>query len=139
MPIEGLSHITLIVSDLERMARLMRVVLGATVTYSSGNETFSHTREMFFDVGGVWVAVMEGEPLPSRTYNHIAFKIPDEEFDVYLLRVRNAGVDMREPRARVEGEGRSIYFHDFDNHLFELHTGTLSARLARYARGRPPS
>ncbi len=135
MPVEGLSHITLIVSDLERMAKLMRDVLGATITYTSGDETFSHAREMFFDVGGVWVAVMQGEPLPSRTYNHIAFKIPDAEFDDFLLRVRDVGVDMREPRARVEGEGRSIYFHDFDNHLFELHTGTLSARLARYARG----
>jgi fosfomycin resistance protein FosX len=136
MPVEGLSHITLIVSDLERMAKLMRDILGATVTYASGDDTFSHAREMFFDVGGFWVAVMEGEALPSRTYNHIAFKIPDEDFETYLTKVRKAGVDMREPRARVEGEGRSIYFHDFDNHLFELHTGTLSARLARYAKGR---
>ena len=136
MPVEGLSHITLIVSDLERMATLMRDVLGATVTYASGDETFSQAREVFFDVGGVWVAVMEGEALPLRTYNHIAFKIPDEEFETYLIKLRAAGVDMREPRPRVEGEGRSIYFHDFDNHLFELHTGTLSARLARYAKGR---
>ena len=135
MPVQGLSHITLIVSDLDRMAKLMRDVLGATITYSSGDATFSHTREIFFDVGGVWVAVMEGEALPTRTYNHIAFKIADEDFEACVTRVRDAGVDMREPRARVEGEGRSIYFHDFDNHLFELHTGTLSTRLARYAKG----
>jgi hypothetical protein len=35
----------------------------------------------------------------------------------------------------VEGEGQSLYFYDFDNHLFELHTGTLAQRLARYAQG----
>ncbi len=138
MPIEGLSHITLIVSDLERMAKLMRDVLQATVIYSSGADTFSHSREMFFDVGGVWVAVMEGEAPPSRTYDHVAFKIDEETFDECLRRVREAGVDMRAPRPRVEGEGRSIYFHDFDNHLFELHTGTLSKRLTRYAKGAPP-
>ena len=40
---------------------------------------------------------------------------------------------MREGRTRVEGEGRSLYFHDFDNHLFEFHTGTLEQRLATYA------
>ncbi len=35
---------------------------------------------------------------------------------------------------RVEGEGRSLYFHDHDNHLFEVHAGTLDERLARYGR-----
>jgi hypothetical protein len=33
---------------------------------------------------------------------------------------------------RVEGEGESQYFYDFDNNLFELHTGTLAQRLQRY-------
>ena len=52
-------------------------------------------------------------------------------------RIEAAGVALREGRSRVEGEGRSLYFHDFDNHLFELHSGTLEQRLARYAEGGP--
>ena len=44
-------------------------------------------------------------------------------------------IEWRTP-ARVEGEGSSLYFHDWDNHLFELHTGTLETRLERYAKGR---
>lgn len=32
-------------------------------------------------------------------------------------------------------EGQSLYLYDFDNHLFELHTGTLEQRLALYAQG----
>lgn len=48
---------------------------------------------------------------------------------------RQLGLAVRESRPRVEGEGRSLYVHDADNHLFELHTGTLAARLARYAQG----
>ena len=137
MPVEGLSHITLIVADLARTARLLSDVLGARQVYASGDQPFSTAPELFFDVGGVWLAIMEGEPLPQRSYNHVAFKIPDSAFDECLARVRAAGVDMREPRARVIGEGRSIYFHDFDNHLFELHTGTLSERLERYAKAGP--
>jgi fosfomycin resistance protein FosX len=39
---------------------------------------------------------------------------------------------VREGRPRVEGEGRSIYFYDHDNHLIELHSGTLKERLKRY-------
>ena len=79
---------------------------------------------------------MEGEPRPSRGYDHVAFAIADADYDEYLARVRSLGLEIREGRPRVEGEGRSIYFYDHDNHLFELHTGTLEARLARYARGR---
>nr|WP_277871356.1 hypothetical protein [Chroococcidiopsis cubana] len=41
-------------------------------------------------------------------------------------------MEIRESRSRVEGEGSSLYFYDYDNHLFELHTGTLAQRLARY-------
>jgi fosfomycin resistance protein FosX len=84
----------------------------------------------------VWVAVMQGESLPSCSYNHVAFKIDERDFEQYIDRVRALGLDMRPPRPRVEGEGRSIYFYDDDNHMFELHTGTLAERLARYARGK---
>jgi catechol 2,3-dioxygenase-like lactoylglutathione lyase family enzyme len=132
--ITGLSHMTFIVSDLDAMEVILTEVLGATRIYDSGEATFSLSRERFFDVAGLWVATMEGEPLPSRTYNHIAFKIDESAYDSCLSRVKALGLDVRESRPRVEGEGRSIYFHDRDNHLFELHTGTLQERLARYGR-----
>jgi len=77
---------------------------------------------------------MECDSLSDRTYNHVAFKINDEEFDIYEAKVRALGVDLKPSRPRVEGEGRSLYFYDYDNHLFELHTGTLSERLSRYSR-----
>jgi len=83
-------------------------------------------------VGGVWVATMEGEPLPVRTYNHVAFKMGLDEYDDRLARIRSLGLTVREGRARVEGEGHSIYFYDHDNHMFELHSGTLQDRLRRY-------
>ena len=73
--IEGLSHVTFVVRDLERMTRILTSIFGAREVYASGGETFSVAREKFFQVGDLWIAVMEGEPLPSRTYNHVAFKI----------------------------------------------------------------
>ncbi len=79
---------------------------------------------------------MEGEGLPSRSYNHVAFKIDEADYDAMLARIQSCGLELREARRRVDGEGRSIYFYDHDNHLFELHTGTLDERLERYARGR---
>jgi catechol 2,3-dioxygenase-like lactoylglutathione lyase family enzyme len=133
--VEGLSHITFLVRDLDRMERLLTEALGARKVYDSGDATFSLSKERFFLVGEVWIAVMEGEPLPSRSYNHVAFKIDDAYYDACLARIRALGLDVREDRPRVEGEGRSIYFYDHDNHLFELHTGTLQRRLARYGQG----
>lgn len=138
--VQGLSHITFIVRNLDRMEEILTTVLGARKVYDSGAQTFSLSKERFFLVGDgaepIWIATMEGEPLPTRTYNHVAFKIDDAEYDAYLGRIQALGLDVREGRARVPGEGQSIYFYDDDNHMFELHTGTLDARLKRYAQGR---
>jgi catechol 2,3-dioxygenase-like lactoylglutathione lyase family enzyme len=48
MTIEGLSHITLIVENLERTGHLFSAVLGADEVYASGDKTFSLSRERFF-------------------------------------------------------------------------------------------
>ena len=133
--IEGVSHITFIVRDLDKMARLLVEALGGEEVYSSGNDTFSLSREKFFLVGGIWIVAMEGEPVPERSYNHVAFKVRDADLERYQAAIERLGLEIRKPRPRVQGEGRSLYFYDHDNHLFELHTGTLEARLARYAEG----
>jgi fosfomycin resistance protein FosX len=133
--IEGLSHLTFVTSDLDRFTRLMVEGLGAQVVYDSGAVTFSLSRERFFDLSGLWIAAMEGDALPTQTYNHVAFKVPEEALDGFEDRLTALGLALRPSRPRVSGEGRSIYFHDHDNHLFELHTGTLATRLARYAQG----
>ena len=136
--IEGLSHITFIVRDLDRMEKILISVLGARKVYDSGDNTFSVSRERFFLAGEkpaqVWLVIMEGESLPTRTYNHVAFKISEKDYPACVERVRALGLEVREGRSRVAGEGRSIYFYDHDNHLFELHTGTLEERLKRYAQ-----
>ncbi|MDG1258269.1 MAG: FosX/FosE/FosI family fosfomycin resistance hydrolase [Paracoccaceae bacterium] len=130
--IDGLSHITFIVSDLDKMEVILMKVLDAKKIYDSGDRTYSLSKERFFNIGGIWVATMEGEPLRDKTYNHVAFKMAVEDYDKKLQRIQALGLEVREGRSRVDGEGRSIYFYDFDNHMFELHSGTLQDRLRRY-------
>ena len=130
--IEGISHITFVVKDLKLATTFFKEIFDAEEVYASGDATFSISKEKFFMVGNQWIAVMEGESLPTRTYNHVAFKISEADFETYQERIRKLGLDFKPPRPRVDGEGRSLYFYDFDNHLFELHTGTLSQRLDRY-------
>lgn len=131
--IEGISHITFIVSDLERASVFLKTVFDAVEVYSSDARMFSRSPEKFFLIGGIWIALMQGSSLRERAYNHVAFKIGEDEFEKYESRLNSLHIEILPPRPRVHGEGRSLYFYDHDNHLFELHTGTLRDRLERYA------
>lgn len=131
---KGISHITFIVRDLERMATFLCQGLGAREVYDSAARHFSLSPEKFFLLGGTWIAAMEGEPPAEKSYQHIAFAVEEADLPAYHAKLELLGVEIRPPRPRVEGEGHSLYFYDFDNHLFELHTGTLEERLARYGK-----
>ncbi len=128
----GLSHITLTVKDLEIASEFFIEIFDAKEVYSSGDKTFSLSKEKYFMIGDVWICIMQGEPPAFHTYEHIAFKIEEVELEGYIAKIKNAGAKIRQGRPRVEGEGKSLYFYDFDNHLFELHTGDLEDRLATY-------
>ena len=133
MSIRGISHVTFVVADLERTARLLCEGLGAREVYDSGGRGHSLSREKFFVLGELWLVAMEGQSLPERSYRHVAFAVDAADLPRYRLRLQALGVEIAPGRGRIEGEGASIYFHDYDNHLFELHAGTLDARLAAYA------
>jgi catechol 2,3-dioxygenase-like lactoylglutathione lyase family enzyme len=133
MTIRGVSHLTFIVRNVDRTSELFRLELGASEVYDSGDRQFSVSREKFLLLGGVWLAFMQGEPV-GRSYRHVAFAVDEDELELYERRLISAGVEVMPPRPRVEGEGRSLYFYDFDDNLFELHTGTLQERLETYAQ-----
>ncbi len=46
--ISGLSHITLIVKDLNKTTTFLREIFNAEEIYSSGDQTFSLSKEKFF-------------------------------------------------------------------------------------------
>lgn len=133
--IEGISHMTFIVANLDRASLFFEELFDAKRVYDSGEQTYSLSKERFFLIGELWIAIMEGEPLKEQTYNHIAFKVSEEALPHYLEKINALGLTIKEQRDRVEGEGQSLYFYDFDQHLFEFHTGTLTERLARYEQG----
>ena len=132
--IKGLSHITFVVKNLECSTLFFKNIFGAEEIYSSGDKTFSLSKEKYFLVNELWICIMESETTIERTYHHIAFNIQENEFDDYMKKIKDIGAEIRPERPRVIGEGRSIYFYDFDNNLFELHTGSLDERLHRYSQ-----
>jgi catechol 2,3-dioxygenase-like lactoylglutathione lyase family enzyme len=130
--IEGLSHITFIVKDLDRTSDFLTSIFEAKEIYASGEKKYSCSKEKYFLINGLWFAIMEGEPLSEKTYNHVALKVSEASYEKYGERVRALGLEVLEGRNRIIGEGKSLYFYDYDNHLFELHTGTLDQRLESY-------
>ena len=133
MGLYGISHITFIVKDLGKATKFFKEIFEAKEIYSSEDKTFSISKEKFFLINDLWIAVMEGEKI-EKSYNHIAFKIDESDYEMYLKRLENLGLEIKVGRKRVIGEGNSIYFYDYDNHLFELHTGTLETRLHHYRK-----
>ena len=119
--IESISHITFIVKDVGRSANLYCSIFGAQEVYDSAQKNFSVAYEKFLLIGGTWVAIIEGDPTTERSYNHVAFKVSESDLKEYIEKIREFGLDIVEDRSRIAGEGRSVYFYDFDNHLFELH------------------
>ena len=108
------------------MAAFLCEGLGAREIYDSAGGNFSRSREKFFLLGDTWLAAMEGEPPSVRSYQHVAFKVDAAAIPEFEARLRALGVAIEPGRPRVPGEGDSLYFHDFDNHLFELHAGALA-------------
>lgn len=129
--VNGISHITLIVRDIAKTSFLLQYLLDAVEVYSSESKHFSLAKEKFLLVGGMWLVLMEGSPLP-RSYNHIAFQIEKRDISLYLSRIKELNIEILPGRSRTSEEGDSVYFYDYDNHLFELHTGALATRLKLY-------
>jgi len=107
-------------------------LFGAREVYSSGEAYHSLSKEKYLLVNGIWIAIMEGDPLKEKTYNHIAFKVYTADLARYPEIIAGLGLETESGRERKPEEGQSIYFYDYDNHLFELHTGTLEERLKYY-------
>lgn len=128
---QGLGHITFIMRDLGRITGIVGQVPDARLTCDSAGRGFSLSPERSIDIGGVWIAIMQHGRLPSRSCDHLAFRIGKDEFDARRSRIR--ALDLRAPRPRLAGERRSVRFHDEDNQRFERHTGRLAERLRRDA------
>lgn len=103
----------------------------AEEVYSSGQNFYSLSKEKFFLVSGIWIAIMEGDPI-EKSYNHIAFKVQKGDLAFFEKKLKSLNLTILSSRARKNEEGESLYFYDYDNHLFELHTGDLKTRLELY-------
>lgn len=126
----GLNHVTLAVSDLERLITFYSELLGFSIRMRSPSSAY-------LEAGNLWLAlVVDAEvrrgPLPE--YSHIALSVDRASLPVLANRLTHAGVKQwQEPE-----NSDSFYFVDPDGHKLELHSGDLRSRLrARATNPRP--
>ena len=126
----GLNHVTLAVSDLERLITFYSELLGFSVRMRSPSSAY-------LEAGSLWLALVADAqvrrgPLPE--YSHIALSVAPASLPVLADRLARAGVTRRQEPENSD----SFYFVDPDGHKLELHSGDLRGRLrARATNLRP--
>lgn len=121
--ISGINHLTLAVRNLERSFDFYTRVVGLEpiVKWAQG---------AYLLAGDDWICLSLDEQArsgPLSDYTHVAFNVDAETFAVCTEAIREQGTTIwKENRS----EGDSLYFLDPDGHKLEIHSGSLSSRLA---------
>jgi catechol 2,3-dioxygenase-like lactoylglutathione lyase family enzyme len=115
----GMSHVTLVVRDVDRAVDFYVEQLGARLRAT-------WARGAYLDVEGVWLCLELGDAKPARDDSHVAFAVKSSAFAIVAEKIRASGaVIWKENRS----EGASLYFEDPDGHKLEIHVGDLASRL----------
>jgi catechol 2,3-dioxygenase-like lactoylglutathione lyase family enzyme len=122
--IQGLNHLTLAVTDLDRSVVFYRDILGFELRalWADG---------AYLEAGSLWLCLSVdavASDVMRSDYTHYAFDVAAGDFDALSERVRAHAEVWKDNRS----EGASLYFLDPDGHRLELHVGSLATRLDHY-------
>ncbi len=117
--LRGLNHITIAVSNLDHSLQFYSGLLGmkAHVRWDKG---------AYLSLGDLWFCLSCDQVSPAKDYSHLAFDLAEEDFAVFVARLKQAGV---KEWKQNKSEGQSLYFLDPDGHQLEAHCGDLHSRL----------
>ncbi len=119
---QGIHHMALLCSDVERTVRFYQDVLGFPLTEIFENRDYKGSNHFFFDIGnGNLLAFFDFPGLDVGPYaevlgglHHVAISITPEEWDKARARLDEAGVPY------MLESGTSMYFRDPDGARLEL-------------------
>jgi catechol 2,3-dioxygenase-like lactoylglutathione lyase family enzyme len=125
MNVQGFSHVTINVSDLNRSLSFYVDVLKMRLVHRG-------RKDAYLEWGSAWICLQERpEKAKQREQlgvDHVAFYIDEKDFDKAVKHLQDNNVEIvRGPIKR--GLGWSVNFLDPDGTQLELHTSTLAERM----------
>ncbi len=138
--IESIHHLTLPVHDLDEAERFYVATLGASVVRRMDREAFLrirpervaeadsdnsplHLAVRFVDTPEIHLFLQRGRVKPRPApHPHLAFAVDNDALDLWIDRLRSAGVRLDGPRRLGPPGHASIYFFDPFGNLLELVT-----------------
>lgn len=119
--LDTISHIALVVTDPARTAELFERLFAARIVRrvdaDGHDETFVH-------LGGTWFLLAQAVVERKRSGDHIAFRVTQEVLRATAEKLK--AMDLEFILARSD---TSLYFFDYDNHVFELDTTDIAGEL----------
>lgn len=116
-----IAHVALIVRDPARTAGFLRDLFDAPVLRRTDAEGHDET---FVRLGITWFALIGADVKRERTGDHIAFRVARESIAAIAARLKSKGFEYI-----LSESGTSLYFFDFDNHVFELDSSDQEQEL----------
>jgi catechol 2,3-dioxygenase-like lactoylglutathione lyase family enzyme len=116
-----IAHIALIVRDPARTAGLLRDLFECPVLRRTDAEGHDET---FVRLGVTWFALVGADVRRERTGDHIAFRVTRETIASIAGRLKAKDCEFI-----LSESGASLYFFDFDNHVFELDSSDQEQEL----------
>ena len=118
--ITGINHVTWNVDDVDAAFRFDVDVLGLRPVMRS-------SRSAYLLAGDTWLAIVQGERRSDGRSDHVAFQVDPASYDAMVERMRGLGVPEWKDD---ESEGESFSFLDPSGNRVELHSSSLTARIA---------
>jgi len=121
--LESISHIALVVKDPARTAALFHDLFCARVVEREDEEGHLET---YVRLGGIWIVLIGALVQRARTGDHIAFNATPEILEATVTKLQAMGREFIRARSN-----RTLYFFDYDDHVFELDAEDINKELGR--------
>jgi len=120
--LDSISHVALVVSDPERTALLFETLFSAKAVLRVDEDGHDET---FINLGNTWFVLVKAAVERQRTGDHVAFHVT--KTDLLATAEKLKAMNLEFILARSDS---SLYFFDYDNHVFELDTTDVGSELA---------